>query len=272
MEKEQSSPVGEAQQAEQLESLPPEEAQEVEVMGAVAAEDEQPTLGKMKIDLHCHTEASPDSSTPLELIPPRCDERAVRVQAITDHNAIWGAQKLKEMVEQQADTHLTVIVGEEISTQEGEIIGLFLDEPIAAGLSAEETVQRIKAQNGLVLVPHGFDPMKRHRLHPKALVRIAADIDIVETFNARVSSPIYNQHAVAWSQEHGVLMSAGSDAHTLADIGSAWVEAPWRSIRQPDDLLKALDGSKPVGVWTHPVLAFLYKVWDRTRRRIKSWF
>jgi predicted metal-dependent phosphoesterase TrpH len=224
----------------------------------------------MKIDLHCHSEASPDSSTPLALIEPRCQARGVRVQAITDHNQIWGAQKLKELVEAGAgrsNSQLTVIIGEEVSTTEGEIVGLFLNEAVPAGLTPEQTMERIKAQGGLVLIPHGFDPLKRWRLRPAALERIAKGVDIVETFNARISRPRWNQAAVSWAQSHQLPMSAGSDAHTLADIGSAWVEVPWRRIESPQDLLDALCYGTPVGLWTHPVLAFAKKMWDRTRNR-----
>ncbi|HEY3474416.1 MAG TPA: PHP domain-containing protein, partial [Anaerolineales bacterium] len=186
---------------EQVEQLTPQEAEEVETLGAVVEEEEsRAEPGDMKIDLHCHTEASADCSTPLALFPARCRERGVWVQAITDHNEIWGAQKLQEMVEEQeikkAGFPLTIIVGEEVSTVNGEIIGLFLKERIPAGMSPKETVAAIKEQGGLVLLPHGFDPMKRWRLQPAALETIEDEIDIVETFNARISRPRWNQAAV----------------------------------------------------------------------------
>ena len=256
----------------QPEPVNAQEAEEIESLGAVIAEDEKPKLGSMKIDLHCHSEASHDSSTPLELIPARCLERDVSVQAITDHDQIWGAQKLREMVEGANGDGLhplTIIVGQEISTSEGEIIGLFLEEAIAPGLSPEKTVDLIKEQGGLVLLPHGFDPLKRWRLKPGALERIAGAVDIVETFNARISRIQWNQAAVSWSKERGILMSAGSDAHTLADIGSAWVEVPRRTIEGPQDLLDSLQGGVPVGEWNHPVLAYFYKMWDRTLRKLE---
>jgi predicted metal-dependent phosphoesterase TrpH len=256
---------------EQLEQLTAEQVEEVEATGAVVESKDDVPAGSMKIDLHCHTEASPDSSTPLSLVPGRCRERRIQVQAITDHNVISGAQRLQAMVEEgdyRDGAPLTIIVGEEVSTTEGEIIGLFLTTPVPAGLTPEETAERIKAQGGLVVLPHGFDPLKRWRLKPAALERIKELVDIVETFNARISRPKYNQAAVAWCEERGVLMCAGSDAHTLADIGAAWVEAPHRAIRAPGDLLKALEGGVPVGEWTHPWLAFAYKVWDRTQRRL----
>lgn len=259
--------------SEQIEQLTPKQEEEVETLGAVVEEEEsRAEPGNMKIDLHCHTEASADCSTPLALFPARCRERGVRVQAITDHDQIWGAQKLQELVEEEkvkkAGFPLTVIVGEEVSTTHGEIIGLFLKERIPPGMSPRETVAAIKEQGGLVLLPHGFDPLKRWRLQPAALETVEDEINIVETFNARISQLRWNQAAVDWAKVHGVAMSAGSDAHTLADIGGAWVEVPVQQIRSPQDLLKALESGVPVGEWTHPVIAFAYKMWDRSLRRI----
>ena len=257
----------------QIEKLTPEEVEQVETAGAVLDATGRPGPGMMKIDLHCHTEASADCITPILLFPDRCQAREIKVQAITDHDEIWGAQQLKALSEEmfsEVAANLTVIVGEEISTREGEIIGLFLREKIEPRLTPEETVDQIKAQGGLVLLPHGFDPLKRYRLRPDARQRIVDAIDVVETFNARISRPRWNRAAVAWCEAYGVLMSAGSDAHTLADVGSAWVEVPQSSIETPADLLKALEGGTPVGQWTHPVLAFLYKTWDRLRRKVSA--
>jgi predicted metal-dependent phosphoesterase TrpH len=258
--------------SEQLEQLPPKEAEEVETLGAVVEEKGQKEPGKMKIDLHCHSEASPDCSTPLVLFPTRCRERGVWVQAITDHNEIWGAQKLQELVEEEkikkAGFPLTIIVGEEVSTVHGEILGLFLKERIPAGMSPKETVLAIKEQGGLAVLPHGFDPLKRWRLQPTALETVADQIDVVETFNARISQLRWNQAAVDWAKLHNVPMSAGSDAHTLADIGSAWVEVPVQFIQNPQELLGALKSGMPVGEWTHPAIAFAYKLWDRSLRRL----
>src|SRR5689334_3420367 len=248
--------------------LTPKEAQQIEAEGAVTAPEHKPKVDTMRIDLHCHSMASWDSSSPLEDIPKRCLEKSIRVQAITDHNCIWGAQAIQKIAFEQ-NMPLTIIVGEEISTTDGELIGLFLTQPIEAGLTPEQTVVEIKKQGGLVLLPHGFDPLKRWHLKAKALQRVAASIDIVETFNSRISRPRWNRAAVTWANEQGRLMSSGSDAHTIADIGSGWVEVPFRSINSPSDLMAALQGGVPMGVWTHPVIAFMFKMIDRTRRKLK---
>lgn len=223
----------------------------------------------MRVDLHCHTEASPDCRIPIERVAARCRERGIAVQAITDHNEVWGARQVQALVAREGAGGLAIIVGEEVATREGEIIGLFLTERIEPGLSAEETVRRIHEQGGLVLLPHGFDPLKRRRLRPAARARIAGSLDIVEAFNPRVSRPRWNHVAGAWAHAHGILVSAGSDAHVLADIGSAWVEVPLRPIRGPDDLREALRGAEPAGRWTHPAVAYLHKAWHhwRTRRQ-----
>lgn len=215
----------------------------------------------MKIDLHCHSEASHDCSTPLELIPGRCRAQGIKVQAITDHDEVWGARKLA------GSSDLVVIVGEEVSTRDGELIGLFLQERIEPGLSAERTVEAVREQGGLVLLPHGFDPLKRYRLRPEVRDRLADRIDIVEGFNTRVSLPFWNSRAVGWALARGLPLSGGSDAHTLRDVGSAWVEVPERRIEGPEDLLEALADVRPAGRWVHPLPALAYKLWDRFRRR-----
>jgi predicted metal-dependent phosphoesterase TrpH len=223
----------------------------------------------IKIDLHCHSEASHDCKTRLQAIIDRCHLTGINVQAITDHNQIWGAVKLQEMTKD--DPNLTIIVGEEISSREGEIIGLFLQERIAPGLSAAETVKHIKDQGGLVLVPHGFDPFKRYRLRPESLERVAKDVDIIEIFNAHVSQRSFNDAALVWADKHNKLKSAGTDAHTAAHVGSAWVETPRTAIRRPEDLLIALNMGKVNGKWRHPARTFVSRMKDlavRTSQRI----
>lgn len=231
----------------------------------------------MKIDLHCHSEASFDCVVRLPALLGRCRELGIGVQAVTDHNEIWGAQKLQALAEAEREGDPgtpQIIVGEEVSTREGEIIGLFLTEVVPRDLSPEETVARIKGQGGLVLLPHGFDPLKKKRLKPEALVRIAEDIDIVETFNARISRPRWNRAGASWADARGLPKSGGSDAHILADVGDSWTEVPEGTIATPEALLGALEGGTVMGRWTHPLLAFGQKVWDSgfeiTRRYVKN--
>ena len=218
----------------------------------------------MRIDLHCHTEASHDCSSRFDGVITRCRQQRITIQAVTDHDQIWGAQELKAMSTAPGDPQ--IIVGEEVTTSEGEIIGLFLEELIPPDLKPEEVVERIREQGGLVLLPHGFDPLKTHRLSPAARERVADRIDIVEVFNSRVSHPKRNAQASQWAAERDLPASAGTDAHIVQALGTAWVETPDAPIEGPEDLLEALRAGTVSGTWTHPVAAYAHKLWDRGRR------
>lgn len=234
----------------------------------------------MRIDLHLHTQASHDCASPYEEVLERCRARRIAVQAVTDHDTIEGALRMRELARARGGP--LVIVGEEVSSREGEIIGLFLERRVPPGLGAEETVARIKEQGGLVLLPHGFDPLKRLRLTPAARERVAADIDIVEGFNARVSHPRHNRAALAWARERGLAVAAGTDAHRVADVGVAFVESRPRSEAPPGSppeplpdapatLLAALHDGVLQGAWTHPAVAIVKKAFDRSARAWRRW-
>ena len=206
----------------------------------------------MRLDLHSHSLASHDCDTPLELIGPACKVAGIDVLAVTDHNEIWGALELAE----HAGPDLQVIVGEEVYTTEGEIIGLFLQELIPRGLTPEATVERIHAQGGIALLPHGFDPLKPSRLTPAARARVSDQLEIIEGLNGHVSWTGWNTQAVLWGNLNGKLLSAGSDAHRAKDLGSVYVETPTRVINGPADLLEALKVGNLQGRWRNPVLSF----------------
>lgn len=157
----------------------------------------------------------------LQSIIRRCQDLEIGGIAITDHNTIAGALEMKRIA------HFPVIIGEEIRTTNGEIIGLFLSEEIPRGLSPEETVTRIKSQGGLVCIPHPFDTLRRHSgISSTNLARIQKHIDIVEVFNARTLLRRDSTRAIAFAQSNGFLSSAGSDAHMPAELGYAYVEMP----------------------------------------------
>lgn len=225
----------------------------------------------MRMDLHCHTEVSHDCKTPLRDIPGWMLRTNTRVIAVTDHDQYRGGPELRRIIADMGlDDRLSVVCGEEVTTSEGELIGLFLKERIPPKLTPEETVRAIKAQGGLVLLQHGFDPLKRYRLRPEATARIQDDIDIVETFNSRLSRHHWNREAARWAEAHGHLpQSAGSDAHTLRDIGEAWVETPFRLIATPEDLLRALRLGQVAGHWTHPAYAYGLKQWRTFNGRFR---
>ncbi len=219
----------------------------------------------MKIDLHCHSDHSPDCLTPVQRVLVLAKERGIDVQAITDHNTIDGALAGIPIARKLG---ITLIVGEEITTTHGELIGLFLRKAVKKHLSPEQTIIDIKSQGGLVLLPHGFDPFKVSRLRPKSLSKISKSIDIVEGFNARVSYRHFNDRAVKWAKQMGLPMSAGTDAHREKDIGTAWVEAPDAKMKRPLDLANALRKGTIEGRWENPLLAFVRKQFGDLRIRM----
>jgi len=175
---------------------------------------------RIQVDLHVHTRYSTDAlSTPQEVISA-VQHRGLGAIAVTDHNAIAGAFELQRMAP------FRVIVGEEILTSEGEIIGLFLKEHIPEGLTPATTASRIREQGGLVYIPHPFDLYRDSRLNETALMAILGQVDVLEVLNARVTLPAHNERAGEFASEHGLLRGAGSDAHTPFEIGQAYVEMP----------------------------------------------
>ena len=106
------------------------------------------------------------------------------------------------------------------------MIGLFLREEILRGLSFAETVKAIKAQGGLVYLPHPFDRM--HSIpDPATLQRHLADIDVFEVYNARLLFEAYNEEALRFARKYNLTMGAGSDAHVLQGVGTGavWMRA-----------------------------------------------
>jgi predicted metal-dependent phosphoesterase TrpH len=171
--------------------------------------------------MHTHCEASPDSRT--KVADQARAVRAARIDVIcaTDHNTIEGALRLRELAD-----GFRVVIGEEISSRDGEIIGLFLDRVVPRDLSGEETIARIHDQGGLVVVPHPFSINRRYHLRRAALDRLRSQIDALEIFNAREAIFLNNRSAAAYAKQHNIVGTAGSDAHRAAEIGRAFVEMP----------------------------------------------
>ena len=175
----------------------------------------------MRVDLHSHTMWSGDSTTTPDEVQQAVVESGLDVLCITDHNAIKGA------VELAAQLPCRVIVGEELRTHAGEIIGLFLTERIPFGTPPAEAAQAIRAQGGVVYVPHPFDPMRRNMAEP-ALYDLARAglLDAVEAVNAKTSLASLNRRAAEFADEFGLAHGAGSDAHVPDALGAAYVEMP----------------------------------------------
>jgi len=199
-----------------------------------------------------------DCNTPLEKIIERCLETGVNCIAIADHDSIEGALKMQEIAP------FPVIVAGEILTPQGEIMGMFLKEYVPIGLPIEEAILRVRSQDGLVCLPHPFDTFRGLRIDGARLDELAEYIDVVEVFNARshFSRPIDRAHSFA--DKHGIAKSAGSDAHSLGEIGYAYVDMP--EFEGKDDFLQALSEGKIYGNRTSPLVHFR-SVWARIRKR-----
>ncbi len=194
----------------------------------------EPEASRMILaDLHMHTSFSSDCATTPEEMLRACQECGLETIAITDHNTIAGAIEVGRL----APPHMHVIAGEEIKTTAGEIIGLFLKEEIPRGLSIEETIQRIKQQGGLVYVPHPFDPLHLTPTY-ELLARNAADIDIIEVYNPRITFSAFNEKAKRLALKYDIPAGAGSDCHVPQGVGTAMLSL--RKFRTPQQLLSSL--------------------------------
>lgn len=191
-----------------------------------------------RVDLHIHTRASHDCLNDYADVIATARARGLTRIAVTDHNEIEGAFRARDLAPDM------VIVGEEVKTAEGaDVIGLFLSEKIPGGTPALATAQAIHDQGGLVYVPHPFAGGKG--AGDAVLTTIAPLIDIVEVFNARIHRQQLNERARLWAKERRLPGGAGSDAHTLGEIGRAVVElAPFDG---PRGLLEALRASRILG-------------------------
>jgi predicted metal-dependent phosphoesterase TrpH len=174
----------------------------------------------IKVDLHVHSYRSGDCLARPEELVYWMARRGLGAMAITDHNTIQGAREVAALAPG------AIIIGEEIMTKRGEIIGLFLREHIPAQLSPRETIERIHLQGGLVYIPHPVDRFGASSLEQEAFVAVLPQIDLIEAFNARSMAPTMNRRATALAREHSLPMGAGSDAHRARDVGLAYVETP----------------------------------------------
>jgi predicted metal-dependent phosphoesterase TrpH len=176
-------------------------------------------------DLHMHTHHSPDCATPVDDLLDEALERGLGAIAITDHNTIAGGLEAVERARERS-LDLQVIVGSEIMTDsQGEVIGLFLTEDVPSRLSFAETVARIRAQGGLVYIPHPFDRM--HAIAtPETLRRHVDEIDILETANGRLYFETDNAESERFAERWNLLRGAGSDAHVAEGLATATLRLP----------------------------------------------
>jgi predicted metal-dependent phosphoesterase TrpH/glycosyltransferase involved in cell wall biosynthesis len=189
----------------------------------------------IEVDLHMHTDHSNDCATPVDVLLATAREVGLGAIAVTDHNEISGALDARAKA---AEYGVKVIVGEEVKTaDQGEVIGLFIEEKIARGMTLAETIAEIRRQGGLVYVPHPFD-----RLHSvpdyENMLAVVADIDAIEVFNPRIAIPAFNEEAVRFAGKYRIVGGAGSDSHVAQGLGS--VRIRMRDFDGPEEFLESL--------------------------------
>jgi glycosyltransferase involved in cell wall biosynthesis len=188
-------------------------------------------------DFHVHTHHSRDCAMQVDELLERAAEVGLDVVAITDHNEVAGGYEAREVAHRYG---VRVIVGEEVKTLEGEVIGLFLKERIPPGLTFTETIAEIRGQGGIVYVPHPFDRL--HAVPGTSLLKAnLTDLDVIEVFNSRIAYPGFNEKALRFSQRHRLPGAAGSDAHVLPGLGTALTGIG--SFTGPRDFVEALSAS-----------------------------
>lgn len=178
----------------------------------------------MRLETHVHTKYSHDSLLCFWMLYARCMARKINYIAVTEHNNIDGAIAFKHYCKKRGDK-LKVIVGEEIMTDSGEIVGLYLKETVPAGMSAADTIQKIKEQGGIVYVPHPYDE-KRYKtvLSETALAENLNEIDCIECHNGRNISQSYDKKQTDIADKYKLTKVIGSDAHTFFEIGRNYME------------------------------------------------
>ena len=179
----------------------------------------------MRYDLHIHSKYSTDGVLDPEKIVKIAIKRELNGIAITDHNTIKGGIKTKKY--ERVD--FQIVVGSEIMTECGEIIGLFLTEEVKSR-EVQDVISEIRDQDGIIVIPHPFDELRRSAAHPKE--EDVKFIDCIEGFNSRCIYKKYNNKAVEFAMKHNLTVTAGSDAHFSNEIGNAGIITETEDIRE----------------------------------------
>jgi predicted metal-dependent phosphoesterase TrpH len=199
---------------------------------------------KVRTDLHTHSHYSRDSVLSPEAYVRECLRKDITCAAVTDHNEIEGAFVVRKLAEKRASGKLKVIIGEEVKTSEGEIIGLFLKELVPARMTAAETVRAIHEQGGIATIPHPFDIFRRNVIKREVLEEVAAIVDAIEGYNCRNILPGHDAQARAVARQAGKPLTVGSDAHSPLEMGGAIIEID--GFETAGEFLAALPGGRVV--------------------------
>jgi predicted metal-dependent phosphoesterase TrpH len=206
-------------------------------------------LPLITVELHCHTYRSKDSLMMPSRLLEICSKRGIDRIAITDHNTIDGASETRALAPER------VIVGEEIMTDRGELLGYYLSEWIQPGLSPQETIERLREQGAVISVAHPFDSVRKGSWAEDDLRSILPLVDAIEIFNARAWTKGANDRAQALADEAGIPGTAGSDAHAPIEIGRATMRMP--DFGGPDEMRAALRSAEIAARRSSPLVHFL---------------
>lgn len=211
----------------------------------------------LKADLHIHTTYSFDSTMALQDIINKCLKIGITCVAITDHGTIEGALKLREIAP------FKVIIGQEILTSEGEVMGLFLQQSVPKGVTPLKAVAMVKEQGGLFGIPHPFDRIGRWGLPKSTIYSLIPHIDVIEAFNSRTLFFWDTTRTGLFAKEHNIPATGGSDAHVPWEIGRTYLEMP--DFNSPQEFIQSLKQSHTIGrhSWPWPHMVGL---WTRLKR------
>ena len=199
----------------------------------------------LKVEFHCHTNYSRDSLNDVDQLIATARQRGIDRLVVTDHNTIRGALQAREK------DPMLVIVGEELLTTRGELLVAFVQEELPRGLEPMEAIEKLRAQGAFISVSHPFD-RRRHGWALKDLLAITPYVDAIEVFNARCQWNGLNQMAADFAGEHQLSGTAGSDAHTLREVGRATFRVP--AFETADELRGVIGQAKIEGRLSSPFI------------------
>jgi len=214
----------------------------------------------LKVDFHTHTYHSKDSITSIKQLITAAQKRGLDRVVVTDHNTLGGALEAYEAAPD------LIIVGEEVQTTEGEFLAAFVTQEVPKGLEPLEALKRLKDQGAFISISHPFDP-NRSGWSMATLTTVAAQVDAIEVFNARVVDARHNQLAAEFAAELGLPGNAGSDGHHPSEIGQAYSTVP--DFHDAESLRRAMRSAQIGGRISSPFVHF-YSVWARVVKASKK--
>jgi len=198
----------------------------------------------LRVEFHCHTSFSRDCLVSPRRLVECCTRKGIERVVVTDHNTVKGALSARAIDPER------VIVGEEIMTTRGELLGIFVRLEIPPGLSPQETIARLRDQGAFISVAHPFDVYRKGSWREEHLTEIMGSVDAIETFNSRCMRSGQNRLAAEFAHRHRIAGTVGSDAHTCWELGRSTLLLP--PFGSPDELRAVIRQGLPLTRWSPP--------------------